>query len=72
MDNPYFNRNSEGRLFFNFLKMEILASEIFEGAQDRKEIQKILNKWGETLCLAAQDALKDVGDEDPYDIEIEL
>ena len=67
-----FERNEKGKLFCRTLDTEIFFDDVLENCKNRKEVEFVVNTFTECLLLSAQDKLKDLGDEDPYDIGINL
>jgi len=67
-----FERNEKGKLFCRTLNTEIFFDDSLDICKNRKEVEFVVNTFAECLLLSAQDKLKDLGDEDPYDIEINL
>ena len=65
-------RDEKGRLTLSILNLSILFDDILEKAQNRKEVEYIVNTMTECLLLSAQDQLKGLDDDNPYDIEINL
>ena len=67
-----FKRNEKGKLFCRTLDTEIFFDDLLDICESRKEVEFVVNNLVECLLLSAQDKLKDLGDEDPYDIEINI
>ncbi len=67
-----FKRNEKGNLFCRVLDTEIFFDDLLDICVNRKEVEFVVNTFTECLLLSAQDKLKDLGDEDPYDIGINL
>ena len=67
-----FERNEKGKLFCRTLDTEIFFDDVLENCKNRKEVEFVVNTFTECLLLSAQDKLKDLGDEKPDYIEINL
>ena len=65
-------RDENGKLFIRNLEISILCDDLLDICENRKEVERVVNNMVENLLLSAQDKLKDLGDEDPYDIEINI
>lgn len=65
-------RDENGKLFIRNLEISILCDDLLDICENRKEVERVVNNLAGNLLLSAQDKLKDLGDEDPYDIEINL
>lgn len=65
-------RDENGKLFMKNLKVSILCDDLLGICENRKEVECVVNNVVENLLLSAQDKLKDLGDENPYDIDINL
>ena len=67
-----FERNEKGKLFCRTLNTEIFFDDSLDICKNRKEVEFVVNTFAECLLLSAQDKLKDLGDEEPDYIEINL
>lgn len=65
-------RDENGKLFIRNLEISILCDDLLDICENRKEVERVVNNVVENLLLSAQDKLKDLGDENPYDIDINL
>lgn len=65
-------RTENGKLFIYNVEISILCDDLLDICENRKEVERVVNNMVENLLLSAQDKLKDLGDEDPYDIEINI
>ena len=65
-------RDENGKLFIRNLEISILCDDLLDICENRKEVERVVNNMVENLLFSAQDKLKDLGDEDPYDIEINI
>lgn len=65
-------RDGNGKLFIRNLEISILCDDLLDICETRKEVERVVNNVVENLLLSAQDKLKDLGDENPYDIDINL
>lgn len=65
-------RSADGKLFIRNLDIEIFFDDLLDICENRKEVEHVVNNVVENLLLSAQDKLKDLGEEDPYDIEINI
>lgn len=67
-----FERNEKGKLFCRTLDTEIFFDDTLENCKNRKEVEFVVNTFTECLLLSAHDKLKDLGDEEPDYIEINI
>lgn len=67
-----FERNEKGKLFCRTLDTEIFFDDTLENCKNRKEVEFVVNNFVECLVLSAQAKLKDLGDEEPDYIEINI
>ena len=65
-------RDENGKLFIRNLEISILCDDLLDICENRKEVERVVNNMVENLLLSAQDKLKNLGDENPYDIDINL
>ena len=65
-------RDENDKLFIRNLEISILCDDLLDICENRKEVERVVNNMVENLLLSAQDKLKDLGDENPYDIDINL
>ena len=65
-------RDENGKLFMKNLEISILCDDLLDICENRKEVERVVNNMVENLLLSAQDKLKNLGDENPYDIDINL
>lgn len=65
-------RDANNKMFIKRLDMSIFCDVLFEVCENRKEVERVVNYFVEDLLLAAQNKLKDLDDENPYDIDINI
>ena len=63
-------RNLEGKLSLSRLEISIFFDDLFEVCNNRKEVEILASALVDTIRLACYDQLDYLGDEDPYDIEL--
>lgn len=65
-------RDENGKLFIRNLEVSILCDDLLDICENRKEVERVVNNVVENLLLSAQYKLEDLGDENPYDIDINI
>lgn len=64
-------RNENHKLVVSVIQLQLLLDTILDNAENRHEVEFLMNNIKEATLLSAQDRLRELRDEYPYDIEFE-
>ena len=64
-------RNENHKLVVSVIQLQLLLNTILDNAENRHEVEFLMNNIKEATLLSAQDRLRELRDEYPYDIEFE-
>ena len=64
-------RNENHKLVVSVIQLQLLLDTILDNAKNRHEVEFLMSNIKEATLLSAQDQLKELRDEYPYDIEFE-
>ena len=64
-------RNENHKLVVSVIQLQLLLDTILDNAENRHEVEFLMSNIKEATLLSAQDRLRELRDEYPYDIEFE-
>ena len=64
-------RNENHKLVVSVIQLQLLLDTILDNAGNRHEVEFLMSNIKEATLLSAQDRLRELRDEYPYDIEFE-
>ena len=64
-------RNENHKLVVSVIQLQLLLDTILDNAENRHEVEFLMENIKEATLLSAQDRLRELRDEYPYDIEFE-
>lgn len=64
-------RNENHKLVVSVIQLQLLLDTILDNAENRHEVEFLMSNIKEATLLSAQDKLRELRDEYPYDIEFE-
>ena len=64
-------RNENHKLVVSVIQLQLLLDTILDNAENRHEVEFLMSNIKEATLLSAQDKLRGLRDEYPYDIEFE-
>lgn len=64
-------RNENHKLVVSIIQLQLLLDTILDNAENRYEVEFLMGNIKEATLLSAQDRLRELKDEYPYDIEFE-
>lgn len=64
-------RNENHKLVVSIIQLQLLLDTILDNAENRHEVEYLMGCVKEATLLSAQDKLKELKDEYPYDIEFD-
>lgn len=64
-------RNENHKLVVSVIQLQLLLDTILDNAENRQEVEFLMSNIKEATLLSAQDRLRELRDEYPYDIEFE-
>ena len=64
-------RNENHKLVVSIIQLQLLLDTILDNAENRHEVEYHMGCVKEATLLSAQDKLKELKDEYPYDIEFD-
>ena len=64
-------RNENHKLVVSVIQLQLLLDTILDNAENRHEVDCLMSNIKEATLLSAQDRLRELRDEYPYDIEFE-
>lgn len=64
-------RNENNKLVVSIIQLQLLLDTILDNAENRHEVEFLMSNIKEATLLSAQDRLRELRDEYPYDIEFE-
>ena len=62
-------RNENHKLVVSIIQLQLLLDTILDNAENRHEVEFLMSNIKEATLLSAQDRLRELRDEYPYDIE---
>ena len=64
-------RNENHTFVVSVIQLQLLLDTILDNAENRHEVEFLMSNIKEATLLSAQDRLRELRDEYPYDIEFE-
>lgn len=64
-------RNENHKLVVSIIQLQLFLDTILDNAENRHEVEFLMSNIKEATLLSAQDKLRELRDEYPYDIEFE-